>query len=85
MFGGDDYGPDDTCDECGAPVYFNVGFNPICETCGEPLHKVQESLYDPSDEDVLLDARYITFDKIAAFRYLRDRGLLDQFCGDYYD
>ena len=38
MFGGDDYGPDDVCEHCGAHIYFEVGFNsPYCENYASEL------------------------------------------------
>lgn len=88
MFGGDDYGPDDVCEHCGAHIYFEVGFgSPYCENCGGHIHppKSFTTQYDTSRDDVLHDPRYLTFDQVAAFRYLRDQGLLDHFCGDFYD
>lgn len=72
------------CGYCGAGHYNEVGFGKIfCDHCGRHISGQSpeaQPKYEPMpDEDVLLDADFILFDHYAAFRYLKDKGILNKF------
>ena len=68
----------DLCKHCGYLNPIEVGFILYCAECGEPLGDEPCVPVDHLDDDVLLDARYVTFDSVLAFRILRDLGRLDE-------
>ena len=75
---GDYCGHDAHCPHCGSGYFFEVGFGPLkCDICGYSYQEPSVPI-NTKDDDVLLDDRYVTFDPVAAFRILRDLGLLDK-------
>lgn len=83
--------PDDatrwTCKHCGGHTILEGDAFPIdvCADCESPVYAESEAhKLDTSDDDVLLDHRYVSFNPIKAFRLLRKLRCLDE-CLDEYD
>lgn len=67
------------CESCGAGYWFEVGLMITCDSCGGPLQKPDPQSYQPHpDDDVLLDADYIAFNSVKAFRLLKQLGRLKE-------
>lgn len=68
---------DEKCRHCGHGMYFEVGIGPLnCPQCGGLLTKPSQVPPNTSNDDVLLDADFISFDDIKAFRLIKKLNLL---------
>lgn len=73
-------GPGAACPQCNTYHPPEVGWGPAyCENCGADMRTPSVISGPHPDDDVLLDDRYVQFDEIEAFRFLRDAGIVDLF------